>query len=708
MTDPCIVNPSFTYTRYPCDYDDPRYANTRGLPVVVDLQTPVKAEVVNRQREAILAIEGELGTSPSGIHTTVRDRLDSIEIMMGTPTPDSPDPGLVYSTHQNILGIDSVIANHRSDVVTVVGGRATALPDCSRLGTLPVTQGTLAQQPYVVTDYDGSPALKCGVGGVYSYMEYTAGVLAAMTEGEVFIVVRQLAPLASLQTGFGGLYNFGTNGVGSMLQAGSLYDEFGSTVRTAGILISDNGPFPLECLVTKTIIHVRAGAGLKEVRINGELVYQSAVNTFAMGATQGILAGANPVIYWRGLYFEDILTNKLLTERESKIIYAYLFERHSIRIGFPKRGYARVVAQDNMDDGTGQRLGTSDAELDSIRDNFNSIIWGTNGQPLSTVPTVTTSIISPITGLTNLLRCDGLSLAIPAHKTGGAAITVNPPAIHLLPTSNDSGKAVLWCCGHAGVLDDQASDPTGYRNHHVIKGFNDDGHHVFVYSMPGFTFGSDVGQVEPGWGGSDPPHQWLLGASNGLALENIPWSETEGHGLRLFLALPLAIVTYALSLGISKIVIAGISGGGQFAILCPALDKRISLALSVCGFVPGYFWGIKPSDVEDQLYLYQRMGFVEQACLAAQHRRAVVVPIDQDSSYTGSALYAAGAPRQPRSRNLSYANAWADFESEVASVVSYGSPPGTFIAPIDYTGLSHQTSIATEALLRMEVNNLDT
>ena len=79
---PCGVNPAYTYTRYPCDQDDPRPTDTKGLPVIVDLQTPVKAEVVNRHRESILAIEGELGIQPSGTYTTVRDRLDEMESLL--------------------------------------------------------------------------------------------------------------------------------------------------------------------------------------------------------------------------------------------------------------------------------------------------------------------------------------------------------------------------------------------------------------------------------------------------------------------------------------------------------------------------------------------------------------------------------------------------------------------------------------------------
>jgi hypothetical protein len=79
---PCGVNPAYTYTRYPCDHDDPRPTDTKGLPVIVDLQTNVKAEVVNRHRESILAIEGELGIEPSGTYTTVRARLDEMEALL--------------------------------------------------------------------------------------------------------------------------------------------------------------------------------------------------------------------------------------------------------------------------------------------------------------------------------------------------------------------------------------------------------------------------------------------------------------------------------------------------------------------------------------------------------------------------------------------------------------------------------------------------
>lgn len=49
------------------------------LPTVVDNVTDVEANVVNRLRDAIIAIEAQLGVKPAGVYGTVRARLDAIE-----------------------------------------------------------------------------------------------------------------------------------------------------------------------------------------------------------------------------------------------------------------------------------------------------------------------------------------------------------------------------------------------------------------------------------------------------------------------------------------------------------------------------------------------------------------------------------------------------------------------------------------------------
>lgn len=67
------------YTKYPGEIDD-----STTLPPTTDLITPVKAEVVNRLRAAILAIEAELGAQPSAAFGTVRTRLDAMRALINT------------------------------------------------------------------------------------------------------------------------------------------------------------------------------------------------------------------------------------------------------------------------------------------------------------------------------------------------------------------------------------------------------------------------------------------------------------------------------------------------------------------------------------------------------------------------------------------------------------------------------------------------
>jgi hypothetical protein len=59
---------------YPSSLD-----NSASLPLAVDNSTPVSADVFNRLRNAIIAVENELGTNPKGIYGTVKNRLDTLE-----------------------------------------------------------------------------------------------------------------------------------------------------------------------------------------------------------------------------------------------------------------------------------------------------------------------------------------------------------------------------------------------------------------------------------------------------------------------------------------------------------------------------------------------------------------------------------------------------------------------------------------------------
>ncbi len=65
-------------TQYPSKID-----NSTTLPEVVDLASIYSAEVYNRLRNAIIAIETELGASPSAAYTSVKNRFETLEGVVG-------------------------------------------------------------------------------------------------------------------------------------------------------------------------------------------------------------------------------------------------------------------------------------------------------------------------------------------------------------------------------------------------------------------------------------------------------------------------------------------------------------------------------------------------------------------------------------------------------------------------------------------------
>lgn len=61
-------------TKYPAQID-----TSVELPTAVDNQTKILAKLFNRLRDAIIAVESELGTRPSGSYSTVKGRFNTLE-----------------------------------------------------------------------------------------------------------------------------------------------------------------------------------------------------------------------------------------------------------------------------------------------------------------------------------------------------------------------------------------------------------------------------------------------------------------------------------------------------------------------------------------------------------------------------------------------------------------------------------------------------
>lgn len=73
-------------TDYPEQIDD-----TTSLPTVTDNVSSINAASINRLREAIIAVERELGVNPSGTYGTVDDRLDVLDAALGTSNLQAVD-----------------------------------------------------------------------------------------------------------------------------------------------------------------------------------------------------------------------------------------------------------------------------------------------------------------------------------------------------------------------------------------------------------------------------------------------------------------------------------------------------------------------------------------------------------------------------------------------------------------------------------------
>lgn len=60
--------------KYPAQLD-----NSSNLPTVTDGYSVVAANLINAIRDAVVAIEAELGIKPSGSNTTVKARLNNLD-----------------------------------------------------------------------------------------------------------------------------------------------------------------------------------------------------------------------------------------------------------------------------------------------------------------------------------------------------------------------------------------------------------------------------------------------------------------------------------------------------------------------------------------------------------------------------------------------------------------------------------------------------
>lgn len=151
-------------TIYPARID-----NSITLPSVVDGTTSLNAGSINRLRDAIVAVETELGVKPSGVYTTVRQRLDALESLVqsavsGAVTFAGDLSGT--SIHQTVVGIQtkpvSPVAPLTGQTLIWDGGNYTASTNFFAQNI--TTTGIVSATSYNVGGSSGVPNITTGTG----------------------------------------------------------------------------------------------------------------------------------------------------------------------------------------------------------------------------------------------------------------------------------------------------------------------------------------------------------------------------------------------------------------------------------------------------------------------------------------------------------------------------------------------------------------
>lgn len=120
-------------TKYPSFIDD-----NLSLPKVIDLVSPVLAGDVNRLQEAIIAIEKELGASPSGTYGSIKDRLNNVFAEL-------------FASNVRVLNSDGYYADTGDGYATV----ESALQEIGAALEILTQAGGIAAGGVILADTDG-------------------------------------------------------------------------------------------------------------------------------------------------------------------------------------------------------------------------------------------------------------------------------------------------------------------------------------------------------------------------------------------------------------------------------------------------------------------------------------------------------------------------------------------------------------------------
>ena len=128
------------------------------LPTVIDNTTPIQGSNLNSLRDAVIAVESELGIKPSGTNTTVKNRLDALEASLAAVVASSGTfaaGGDLSGTgsNQTVIGLQTrpvaSTAPNTNDVLTWSGSSWAPSPAPSGFSAAGDLSGTPTNQRVV-------------------------------------------------------------------------------------------------------------------------------------------------------------------------------------------------------------------------------------------------------------------------------------------------------------------------------------------------------------------------------------------------------------------------------------------------------------------------------------------------------------------------------------------------------------------------------
>jgi hypothetical protein len=256
------------------------------LPTVVDNLTPVKATTVNILRDAIIAIEAELGVKPSETYGTVLARLDAITAALGSidavQQSGTPLGGGPFNT-LNFSGTGVSVSN---------GPAGTAHITITGIGTIAVVEQSgvpLSGAPFNTLNFSGSGvSVSNGPAGVADIVitgggggGTFGGDLATNTPTTQTVIGLQNRPVASTAPSVGQELTWNGTHWAPATNSGS------PAGVTGDIQINESGSFGVD---TSNFTYDTTNHNLVAIDTGGP------TNTIRSGATQNVIFGSSNVI----------------------------------------------------------------------------------------------------------------------------------------------------------------------------------------------------------------------------------------------------------------------------------------------------------------------------------------------------------------------------------------------------------------------------